>query len=145
MHFLLNNKRFCSYKIGTSCIRAFHISVVKLVSVTAIKAACGCIPPCHLSLRNKWWWVISFTLLSLYSRINIPGINSTGGRMGTRAGLVFLEKRKSSGLCRESNQDLSFVQPVAILQTALKILFQKQKLLLICILLLSHSFIFFRF
>jgi uncharacterized protein (DUF433 family) len=38
MQFLLNNKRFRSYEIGTPCIRGFHISVVKLVPVTATKA-----------------------------------------------------------------------------------------------------------
>jgi hypothetical protein len=55
--------------------------------------------------------MVSFTPRSLYHRESVPGTHCIGGSVDPKAGLDYVEKRKSC-IYRESNSDLSVVQSV---------------------------------
>jgi hypothetical protein len=72
----------------------------------------GCIDPHFLDLCTSWRWVVSFTPWPLYLRERAPGTHCIGGWVDPRACLDEMDKRKFLPY-RDSNPDLSVVQPVA--------------------------------
>jgi hypothetical protein len=61
------------------------------------------IAPWVLDLGTRWRWVVSFTLRPLYPRKRAPRTHWIGGRVGPRAGLDAVVKRKIPGPCWDSN------------------------------------------
>jgi hypothetical protein len=72
----------------------------------------GCIDPHFLDLCTSQRWVVSFTPQPLYPRGKAPGTHWIGGWVGPRAGLDDVG-RENSWPYRDSNSDLTVVQPVA--------------------------------
>lgn len=62
------------------------------------------------NLSTGWWWVGTFTLLSLYSRWNSRRIHWIGDRVGPSICQGILEKNKIPYLCLEPNHDSLVVQ-----------------------------------
>jgi hypothetical protein len=63
----------------------------------------GGIVPCVLNLGTRWRWVVSFTPRTLYHRGENPDNHWTGGRLGPRADLDAVAKRRTLNPCRELN------------------------------------------
>jgi hypothetical protein len=78
----------------------------------------GYIGPHFLDLGTSWRCVVSFTPLPLYPRARLLGTHWIGGWLGPRFGLDNMEKRKSWPY-RDSNSNLSVVQPVDSRYTAI--------------------------
>jgi hypothetical protein len=71
-----------------------------------------CIYQHYLDLWNSWMWVVSFTSRPLYPRERASGTHCIGRWVDPRAGLDDMES-ENSWPYRDSNPDLSVVQPVA--------------------------------
>jgi hypothetical protein len=71
-----------------------------------------CVDPYFLDLGTRWWWVVSFTLLPLYSRgKSPPPPTPTGYEAGWAPEPVWmLWRRENSWPYRDSNSDPSAVQ-----------------------------------
>jgi hypothetical protein len=71
----------------------------------AVKSYCGSRGKASiiLDLGARWRWVVSFTPRPLYPRERAAGTRWTGGRVGPRAGLNAVTKKKNPGPCRDSN------------------------------------------
>jgi hypothetical protein len=73
------------------------VSVLSYLSTTPWRRmGSGCIDPCFLDLGNSWRWVVSFTPQTHNPRGNSPGTHWIGGWVGSRTGLVDVEKRRFS-------------------------------------------------
>jgi hypothetical protein len=66
------------------------------------------IAPRILNLSTSWSYMVSFTIQPSY-----PCTHTTAGCVGPIASLDYVERRKISVYCHESNHKSSAIQPIA--------------------------------
>jgi hypothetical protein len=106
----------------TPCLSVNYLATTcKGVSVYVMMAYMGSkdIVTLILNLGTKWRSLVNFTLRLLYSRAKTlsPGIHWIDGRVGPRAGLEVLEKKKLFVPGRNETPDRPFHRLVATLTT----------------------------